>query len=140
MIQAQSLSYTRGRADAAFTTYRRILAISIILNLIVGFIILFWPDFFTNVLGQPEAYPDTWPRHWGAQLWAINLLYLPGYWHPREQRWPNFMGIAIRLLFAIFFITQGGGFLWMALYDGLFGILLLVTYGRAMKADLASQP
>ena len=67
--------------------YRVVLFISIALNLVVGIIILFWPDAFTRFAGQPDAFPKTWPRHWGMQLWAINLLYLPGYWNPVVNHW-----------------------------------------------------
>ena len=67
------------------------------------------PDSFTSFAGQPNAFPDTWPRHWGAQLWAINFLYLP-VTGIRQHRWPNWMGIAIRLTFAAFFFSQGDGF------------------------------
>jgi hypothetical protein len=108
--------------------YRVVLFISIALNLIVGTFILLQPDSFTNLLGQPEASPKTWPRHWGAQLWAINLLYLPGFRDPVVHRWPNWMGIAIRLSFSLFFFSQGGGFVPMALYDGASGLALLLTY------------
>jgi hypothetical protein len=108
--------------------YRVVLFLSIALNLIVGTFILLQPDSFTNLLSQPEAFPKTWPRHWGAQLWAINLLYLPGYWEPAANRWPNWMGIGIRLAFAAFFLSQGDGFVPMGLYDGASGIALLLTY------------
>jgi hypothetical protein len=50
--------------------YRLVLLLSIISNLVVGVIIVVSPDSFTSVAGQPEAFPKTWPRHWGAQLWA----------------------------------------------------------------------
>jgi hypothetical protein len=108
--------------------YRLVLMISIVMNLVVGVIILVSPDSFTNFAGQPEAFPKTWPRHWGAQLWAINFLYLPGYRDPLKQRWPNWMGIIIRLTFAAFFFTQGDGFIPMGIYDGVSGLLLLITY------------
>jgi hypothetical protein len=124
----------------AVATYRRALLVSIVLNLIVAVFILFWPSSFAELLGQPQPHPTTWPSHWGAQLLAINLLYLPGYWDPIRNRWPNYMGIAIRILFALFFFTQGDGFIWMGLYDGFFGILLWVTYRRARQADLMSKP
>ena len=77
--------------------YRVVLMISIVLNLAAGVFIMFWPDAFTTPLGQPEAFPDTWPRHWGWQLLAINFLYMPGYWDPLVNRWPNWCGIVIRL-------------------------------------------
>jgi hypothetical protein len=108
--------------------YRLLLTISIVANLIVGVIILFWPDSFTNFAGQPEAFPKTWPRHWGAQLWAINLLYLPGYKDPVGERWTNWLGIGIRLTFALFFFSQGDGFIPMGIYDGVSGLALLLTY------------
>jgi hypothetical protein len=108
--------------------YRFVLLVSIAMNLVVGVVIFVSPDSFTNFAGQPEAFPKTWPRHWGAQLWAINLLYLPGYRDPRQNRWPNWLGIIIRLTFALFFFSQGDGFIPMGIYDGVSGLLLLFTY------------
>jgi hypothetical protein len=131
MVESQSLTETEAER---FKLYRLLLLTSIVLNLLVGVFILIWPDAFTSLLNQPTAFPKTWPRHWGAQLIAINLLYLPGYWHPRENRWPNWLGIVIRLSFAVFFFSQGDGFIWMGLYDGAFGLALLIIYSRAVRA------
>ena len=113
---------------SAVKTYRMMLAVSIIANLAVGVVIFGWPDYFASVAGQPEAFPKAWPRHWGMQLWAINLLYLPGLWNPEQNRWPNWLGIAIRFTFAAFFFSQGDGFTPMGIYDGISGLLLLISY------------
>jgi len=120
--------------------YRLVLLISILLNLAVGVWIFASPESFTRLLSQPDASPATWPRHWGAQLWAINLLYLPGYRDPLVHRWPNWCGIAIRIGFAVFFFTQGDGFIPMGIYDGLSGLMLLGTYlplARSAPASVA---
>ena len=122
------------RADKAVTLYRLVLLMSILINIAVGFFILLFPDAFTDLLGQMRATPQTWPRHWGWQLLAINLLYMPGYWDPKVQRWPNWLGIGIRLSFAGFFFSQGDGFVPMGIYDGASGLLLLVTYLRVPRA------
>ncbi|MGI9437783.1 MAG: hypothetical protein ACR2Q4_23630 [Geminicoccaceae bacterium] len=137
-----TLMATPTRADAAdrLATYKRVLKISIGLNILVGIFILCWPDKYTALLNMPDAFPSTWPRHWGAQLIAINLLYLPGLWSPIRHRYPNVLGIIIRLSFALFFVFQGNGFGWMALYDGLFGALLAWTYWRAWQADMMAKP
>ena len=137
-----TLAATSNLAEATNTlaTYRRILMISILLNLLIGAFILISPATYAAMLNMPEAFPATWPRHWGAQLIAINLLYLPGLLSPIGYRYPNILGILIRLTFAVFFFTQGGGFIWMGLYDGLFGCLLGWTYWRAWRADLMSKP
>jgi hypothetical protein len=122
------------QTSRAIARYRLALAVSIGLNMLVAVIILFWPSTFAAILNQPPPSPTTWPSHWGAQLIAINLLYLPGYWQPLTHRWPNYLGIAIRLSFAVFFFTQGDGFFWMGVYDGLFGILLGLTYWSVLRA------
>jgi hypothetical protein len=122
-----------GRLVSALKVYRAMLAISIVLNLIVGVYILFWPDHFAAVAGQPEAFPKAWPRHWGMQLWAINLLYLPGYWNPAVNTWPNWVGIGVRLTFSAFFFMRGDGFVPMGIYDGLSGLALLFTYLPVVK-------
>jgi hypothetical protein len=113
--------------------YRAVLITSIVMNMAVGVLIMIWPDAFTNQVGQPEAFPDTWPRHWGWQLLAINGLYLPGYWDPVVNRWPNWCGIVIRLSFSLFFFSQGDGFVPMAWYDGVSGLALLATYLPVVK-------
>ena len=127
------MTVTPGAMTSAVSTgavkrYRLFLLLSIVANLAAGVIILFWPDSFTNFAGQPLARPDAWPRHWGMQLWAINLLYLPGYKNPVENRYVNWLGIGIRLVFAAFFFSQGDGFIPMGIYDGAWGLTLLVTY------------
>ena len=117
----------------AVKRYRLVLLISIVLNLVAGVIIFTSPDSFTRFAGQPDAYPKAWPRHWGMQLWAINLLYLPGYWNPAENRFQNWVGIGVRLTFAAFFFLQGDGFVPMGIYDGVSGLILLFCYLPVVK-------
>jgi hypothetical protein len=123
-------------------TYKTALMISIVANILVGFFILLRPESFADLLGQPRPYPDTWPRHWGWQLIAINLLYLPGFADPVRNRYQNYLGILIRLSFALFFFSRGDGFIGMGVYDGLFGLLLAFTYWRVVRAhrDRRTQP
>ena len=127
-----------GPAPGAVRRYRFVLMVSIVLNVAVAFFIIFRPAGFTSQLHQPDAFPTTWPRHWGFQLLAINGLYLPGVWNPLEQRWPNWMGILIRITFALFFVSQGDGFFLMGVYDGISGLLLLATYLPVARAASAT--
>jgi hypothetical protein len=124
-----------GTKTGAIKRYRVVLMVSIVLNVAVAFFIIARPDAFTSLLNQPEAFPDTWPRHWGFQLLAINGLYLPGFWNPMLYRWPNWAGIVIRVTFSLFFFSQGDGFVPMAIYDGLSGLALLLTYIPVVKGD-----
>jgi hypothetical protein len=123
-----------GRRLSPVKVYKALLALSIASNLIVGVIIFLWPDTFTSFAGQPEAFPKAWPRHWGMQLWAIDFLYFPGWMDPEQNRWPNWCGIVIRLTFSAFFLSQGDGFTPMGIYDGISGLLLLITYLPVTRA------
>lgn len=127
-------SFTAANNTAAITRYRAVLMLSIVLNVAVAFYIIFAPNAFTSLLNQPEAFPDTWPRHWGFQLLAINGLYLPGFFDPLRCRWPNWSGILIRVTFALFFFSQGDGFVPMGIYDGASGLALLLTYLPVVKS------
>jgi hypothetical protein len=133
MMAAFLPSLKEDSMSSAAKRYRLVLFLSIVANLVVGIIILFWPDSFTSFAGQPNARPDTWPRHWGMQLWAINILYLPGFWNPAENRFQNWVGIGVRLTFAAFFFLQGDGFVPMGIYDGVSGVLLLLCYLPVVK-------
>jgi hypothetical protein len=119
---------------SAVRRYRFVLMVSLVLNVAVAIFIIATPDAFTSLLGQPEAFPKAWPRHWGFQLLAINGLYLPGFRNPVLHRWPNWMGILIRFTFALFFFSQGDGFVPMGIYDGISGLILLVTYLPVVRA------
>jgi hypothetical protein len=114
--------------------YRAVLFVSIVTNVVSAVVFLLWPDVLPNALNQPEVFPKTWPRYVGAELLAINFLYLPGYWDPQTHQWPNWCGIVIRLTVALFFFSQGGGFIPMGIADGLFGLALLVTYLPVVRA------
>jgi hypothetical protein len=133
MTAAQRPS-TAAHAVNAVKRYRFVLMASIVLNVAVAFFIMFTPDAFTNLLNQPDAFPKAWPRHWGFQLLAINGLYMPGFWDPLRNRWPNWCGVVIRFTFALFFLSQGDGFVPMALYDGTSGLALLLTYLPVVKS------
>src|SRR5215216_6037888 len=58
-----SMTVTPGATASALSSavkrYRLVLCLSIVANLAVGIIILFWPDSFTSFAGQPEAFPKT---------------------------------------------------------------------------------
>jgi hypothetical protein len=122
------------KLQAKVRIYRAVLFMSITLNLVSAIFGLLWPDSFTSSLNQPEAFPETWPRLWGAQLIALNFLYFPGYWDPVVHRWPNWCGIVIRLTFALFFFSQGDGFVRMGLVDAAAGLILLFTYLPVVRA------
>ncbi len=59
---------------------------------------------------------------------------------PEANRYLAHYVIALRFVFVVFFLWAGGGFLWFALFDAIFGLWLATTYWRAFKAEIMANP
>lgn len=140
MIQSQSLSWTQGEATTRLKVFQRALLVVMVLDILIGLLILIWPDTFARLLLLPMAVPAAWPRLFGLMLVGLALFSWAGYRNPSAARWNIWSGILIRLALAVFFLIQWGAFLWLALYAALSCILLFVTYRRATRAELMSKP
>lgn len=144
MAQAQTashtLSLTTADAEARLRTYKRLFAASIATNVLVSLFALLAPFTFAKLLGQPDPFPDGWPRVWGATLLGLHIVYLPGLRDPLSYRWPNWASIGIKFWMTAVFISQWSLFWPFALWDAGWGIVLLVAYYRLMAADLARRP
>ena len=54
----------------------------------------------------PGRSSSPWPRLWAALWIGVNLLYIPGAIAPLTNRYPNILGIVIRLATALLFLIQ----------------------------------
>jgi uncharacterized membrane protein len=145
MDQTLSLGWTQAEARSRKDTYRRVLAVSLMVQALIAVLAILFPATLSHLLGLPAAYPSGWLRAWGGLLVLVTLLYLPGYIDPVRVRWPNVVGIIGRvgtaLLFLILALGAGlRGFLWLALIDAGFTAALVVTYFRLFRAELMSRP
>jgi hypothetical protein len=140
ILQQHSLSWTVARAAATLRTYRHLLAANIVLDVLIGLTALVWPAGLARLLAQPEPFPDAWLQAFGLTLIGMSLLYVPGWNNPTFYRWPNWTGILIRLALALFFLGKDQGFLPLAIWEALWGLVLLVAYYRLTEADLRWRP
>jgi hypothetical protein len=140
MIQAHTLSWTGAAVEARLRVYRRLLTFCLAIDVLLGLFAVLAPSDFASLLGQPEPFPEAWTRAWGAILVGASLLCLAGRGNPTFYRWPNWGGIALRLVLAVLFLLQGPGFLPLALWEAASGALLLIAYYRLTMADLARRP
>ena len=107
---------------------------------VFGAVAVLKPALLSAMIGIAAAAAISFVRPWGALLIVAAILYSRGWLHPRQVRWPNFVGIAGRLALALLYLTLGGGFIWLALFEGLFGVLLAWTYSRLLVAELLTRP
>jgi hypothetical protein len=140
MSQAQMLSRTEAQIASRLRLYRVLFLISILGNLIVCLWCIFDPVGFARLLSQPDPYPQSWPRVWGATLLGLHLVYVPGLCNPLFYRWPNWSSIAIKFFMPIIFVSSGRYFYPFAVWDFSFGVILLVAYYRLTVAHATGNP
>jgi Na+-driven multidrug efflux pump len=145
MDQTLSLGWTQAEARSRKDTYKRVLAVSLVVQAVIALLAILFPATLSHLLGLPSATPSGWLRAWGVTLLLVTLLYFPGYTDPVRVRWPNVIGILGRVGTALLFLLLGlgaglRGFLWLALIDGVFAAALVVTYFRLFRAELMSRP
>jgi hypothetical protein len=139
MTNELRLGWTRQKAVAAADAYRRLLAFNLVLQVVLGLTALTMPDRLSSWLGL-AADATGWLRAWGFWQIAAILFYVPGWLDPVDRRWPNLVGVPLRLASAVLFAFLGGGFLWLALFDAVFALALAHVYWRLLRAELMSRP
>lgn len=127
-------------AAAARRMYQRLLGVNLVLVAAFVALALSSPATLSRLFGFAEPLPSDWVRACGGMLAVVALLYLQGLLDPLRARWPNFVGIGARFGMAALFLFLGGGFLWFCLFDGVFAVLLTITYFNLLKRDPASGP
>jgi hypothetical protein len=135
-----SIKEAVARATKRRQMFRRVLACDLVLRFAIGSVALVAPTLFSQLLNLLAVEPDVWTHAWGAMQIVAVVLLLPGYWNPIVNRWPNVVGIMGRALTAALYCSAGGGFLWLALFDGTFALLLVVSYRSHFFAELMSRP
>jgi len=140
MTDALTLGWTKARANASLVLYRRVLGFNLILHLMIGLACIFLPYWVSSTFGLPAPIPTGWVRGWGATLILVTALYVPGFFDPTHHRAPNVIGVLGRLWMAIIWMFCGGGFLWFALFDFAFFLVLGGLYLRFLMSTLMSRP
>ena len=77
---------------------------------------------------------------WAGMVILASVFQVPGFLEPIHNRTPNIIGILGRVGMTVLYIILWGPFLWLAVFDGGFAILLYVTFRRAILAELQTRP
>ncbi len=131
---------SRTEPTYAYQTYHRLLVVSIVANILVALAMVINPAWVADLIDLGPSQPTVWMRYIGMMILVLTGTYLPLIIAPQAYTFMGFYTGILRLVLVLFFVFAGGGFLWFALYDGLFGILLLVSYYRAYITELMSLP
>ncbi len=140
MTDALSLGWCEARVARSRTLYQRILGFNMLLHLFVGGSCIVAPDWVSSTVGLPAPTPDGWVRGWGATLLLVTALYVPGLIAPERHRMPNIIGIFGRLWMAFIWVLCGGGFLWFALFDFIWAVIIAAAYMNFFRNVVTSRP
>jgi hypothetical protein len=140
MTDALRIGWTQAEAASRRRTYRCLLLIVLIVQVVAALLALIWPVQLSQWLSLPTPFPDAWLRVVGAFLLITAVLYAPGYINPVFVRFPNVVGIMARFGLAILYLCLGGHFRWLALYELIVAVALGLTYQRLIGAELMSRP
>jgi len=138
--QTLTLGWTMAQAARALRSYRLVLGFNMAVHVLIGLACIFCPGWVSQMAGLSDAIPVGWERGWGATLLLVTVLYIPGWHQPLIARMPNVIGIGGRLWMALIWLFCGGGFLWFALFDGFFAVVLALLYRRLLTNQLMTHP
>lgn len=145
MNETLSLGWSEAQAQLRAASYRRLLAVSLVLQAILGLLALLCPAWTAGLFGL-AAEPTAWVRAWGLLLMLIALLYVPAWHAPVRARFAGPVGIIGRSVTgtAYLLICLSGpelrGFFWLALFDLGFAVALAFSYFALFRAELMSRP
>ncbi len=135
-----SVTLSEAPATDLYAGFKRALTVAMVLNVIVGLVELLFPGFVVDLLGLPPALSTVWVRYSGLFLIILTGTYLPLRLFPEANLYLAHYVIGLRFVFVVFFLCAGGGFLWFAAYDAIFGVWLATTYWRAFQAEIMANP
>ena len=137
---SSSLALPAAPATDLYAGFKRVLTVAMVANVLVGLLELLFPSTVVDILGLPPALSTVWIRYSGLFLIILTGTYLPVRLFPEANRYLAHYVIALRFVFAVFFLFAGGGFFWFAVYDAVFGVWLAATYWRAFRAEIMGNP
>lgn len=139
-MTSSSLAYSTAPATDLYADFKRALTVAMVLNVLVGLMEILFPSFVVDLLGLPPALSTVWVQYAGLFLIILTGTYVPLRLFPEPNQYMAHYVIGLRFVFVVFFLFVGGGFLWFALFDAIFGIWLAITYWRAFKAEIMAHP
>lgn len=145
MNQTLSLGWCEAEAQARTASYRKLLALNLVLQGLLGLAAVLCPAWLAGLFGLP-AQPTAWVRAWGMLLVLISLLYVPAWYAPVRARFAGPVGILGRYVTGLMYLLiwlsgpELRGFFWLALFDLGFAVALSFSYFAVFRAELMSRP
>ena len=138
MTYSLQLGSAQRLAQTAAGQYRTALGIYLAIYAISGLLAIILPSVVGHALALPPPYGGIRPI--GGLMLLYAAFQLPVLQNPVIGRVPALIATAGRFLLALLWLLAGRYFLWIALFEIVFAILLAWLIYKYMAAELMSRP
>lgn len=102
--------------------FRRLLGLTVIIDIVLGLIVIFFPNSTLRLFGQSPSQDVAWTAFGGLCLVLIGLLIKPATRDPLRYEQTARYAVIVKAAIALFFLV-----LWPGRYT-LFGVLALIFF------------
>jgi hypothetical protein len=138
MTYSLQLGSAKRLAQNAAAQYRTALTVYLAVYALAGLLAIFLPSVIGHALALPPPYGGIRPV--GGLIWLVAAFQLPVWQDAVRSRVAALIATAGRFLLALLWLLAGRYFLWIALFEIVFAILLAWLLYKYMTAELMSRP
>jgi hypothetical protein len=138
MTYPLELGSAKRQAQNAAAQYRTALAVYLAVYALGGLLAVILPSVVGHALALPPPYGGIRPV--GGLILLVAAFQLPVWQDAVRSRVTALIATAGRFLLALMWLVAGGYFLWIALFEIVFAILLAWLIYKYMTAELMSRP
>ncbi|MBV8850698.1 MAG: hypothetical protein JOZ16_14070 [Methylobacteriaceae bacterium] len=138
MTYFYELGRSRTLAQNAAAQLRTAMAVYLVIYAIGGLLAIILPSLVGEALALPPPYGGIRPV--GGLILLVAAFQIPVLQNAVRSRVPALIATCGRVLMALLWLIAGRHFLWIALFEIVFAILLAWLLYKCMGAELMSRP
>jgi hypothetical protein len=138
MSEIVQLGWSQRQAQSAAAKFRTAMAVYLALYAVAGLLAVIVPSVVGHALDLPPPYGGIRPG--GGLMLLVTAFQLPVWQDAMRSRVSALIATIGHFLMALLWALAGGLFLWIALFEIVFAILLAWLLYKYMAAELMSRP
>jgi peptidoglycan/LPS O-acetylase OafA/YrhL len=138
MSEIVQLGWSQRQAQSAAAKFRTAMAVYLALYALAGLLAVIVPSVVGHTLDLPPPYGGIRPV--GGLMLLVTAFQLPVWQDAMRSRVSALIATIGHFLMALLWALAGGLFLWIALFEIVFAVLLAWLLYKYMTAELMSRP
>ena len=139
MTDTLSLGWSQNEARTRIKAFQTVLAVNLVLQSLIALAVILWPAAGVFATGVPAAATGFAP-FWAGMVLFASALQVPFLLDPIRLRTPLLVALLGRLFMVLLYLFHLPDYWRLALFDGVFAIILIILLQRAAIAEMQSRP